>query len=614
MNRKDGSSPVEAREILESISDAFFALDSQWCFTYVNANAEWLLRRSREELLDRVIWDEFPEAVGSTFYRSYQAAMETGETYFFTEFYPPLDTWFDVRAYPFEGGLSVYFTDATQRVLEERFQVEQTRFLEMVVQGTALHTTLERLIRAVEDRSPGAQGAVVLLDPVSREPHFLVAPTLDVSRLTSSSLFDPTVEAAAQGDEARDPWSHPVRGSDGEILGSFKLFSPKDGPPTSEELFLLDRAGRLTGIAVERDRRLRAIRESEERFRSLVEATTSIVWTTSPDGELKGEQPGWSRFTGQSSEAAAEGGWIEAVHPEDREMTHRAWSAALHAETTYEVEHRIRRHDGEYRYMVARAVPVHDDDGSIREWIGTHTDITERRQAQELARSNRDLEQFAYIASHDLQEPLRKVLAYSELVESEYADRIGPDGREYLERIRGAADRMQILIRDLLAYSRLTTRKQPLGPVDLGVVVAEVLSDLESRIVETGATIEVGELPTVEADGLQMRQLFQNLIGNALKFHRPGRPPVVAIEASEEEGRQRISVRDEGIGFDAQYAERIFEPFQRLHNRTRYAGTGIGLAICRRIAERHGGEITADAQPDQGATFTVILPEGAARP
>ncbi len=236
--------------------------------------------------------------------------------------------------------------------------------------------------------------------------------------------------------------------------------------------------------------------------------------------------------------------------------------------------------------------------------------------AEELQRSNRELQQFAAVASHDLQEPLRKIQAFGDRLKTKCADMLGEAGRDYLQRMQAASARMATLITDLLTYSRVTTRQQPFRPVDLGQVAQEVMSDLEARIHQTQGTIELGPLPTLDGDPLQIRQLFQNLLGNALKFHKPGVPPVIKVESRLLEGRStgegqpvyEISVQDNGIGFEEVYLDRIFGFFQRLHGRTEYEGTGMGLAICRRIVERHGGQITARSTPDQGSTFLVTLP------
>jgi light-regulated signal transduction histidine kinase (bacteriophytochrome) len=237
------------------------------------------------------------------------------------------------------------------------------------------------------------------------------------------------------------------------------------------------------------------------------------------------------------------------------------------------------------------------------------------RQAAELARSNAELEQFASVASHDLQEPLRKIQAFGSRVAAA-GDALDPAGKDYLQRMLNAAERMRELIDDLLAFSRVTTKARPFEEVDLTDVARRVATDLEVRIQESGGVLRIDPLPTIEADPSQMRQLFQNLIGNGLKFHLPGEPPTVTVSAEPVPPQQgdhgiaavRILTTDRGIGFDEKYLDRIFHPFQRLHGRGRYEGTGMGLAICRKIVERHGGALTARSVPGQGATFIATLP------
>jgi PAS domain S-box-containing protein len=240
-------------------------------------------------------------------------------------------------------------------------------------------------------------------------------------------------------------------------------------------------------------------------------------------------------------------------------------------------------------------------------------EIEERKRVEaELARSNRELEQFAYVASHDLQEPLRKVQVFGDRLKAKQAQAFDEQGLDYLERMQDAAHRMQGMINDLLTFSRVATRGQPFVPVNLRRVAREAVSDLEIQIEQTGGQVEIGDLPTLEADPSQVRQVLENLIGNGLKFHRQGVPPVVEITSERIEGPEgefcQLLVKDNGIGFDEKYLDRIFKPFQRLHGRGKYPGTGIGLAICRKVAERHGGGITAHSTPGEGATFVVTLP------
>ena len=237
---------------------------------------------------------------------------------------------------------------------------------------------------------------------------------------------------------------------------------------------------------------------------------------------------------------------------------------------------------------------------------------------KKLAQSNRELEDFAFIASHDLQEPLRKIQTFGDRVKEKWGDRLGDEGRDYLGRMQNAATRMQALILALLTYSRVTTRPEPFSRVALTPLVQDVVSDLAVRIEETGARVEVGELPVIESSPLQMRQLFQNLLSNSLKYRSEERPTirVSANQVDDPAGGKngpggpwvKIFVKDNGIGFDEKYLDRIFLPFQRLHGRSQYEGTGMGLAICRKTVERHGGTITAVSAPGKGATFVITLP------
>lgn len=231
---------------------------------------------------------------------------------------------------------------------------------------------------------------------------------------------------------------------------------------------------------------------------------------------------------------------------------------------------------------------------------------TIERQAAELARSNRDLEQFAYVASHDLQEPLRMVSSYTQLLERRYKGRLDADADEFIHYAVDGAQRMRRLIDDLLAYSRLTTRPAQFRPTPLDRVLTDVRAALHLAILESGADIESGPLPTVQADSVQMQQLFQNLLSNAIKY-RGSHPPRIAISAEESGDAWTFSVTDNGIGIESQYLERVFDIFQRLHGVGEYPGTGIGLALCKKIVERHGGRIWVTSQPGQGSTFHFTL-------
>ena len=280
----------------------------------------------------------------------------------------------------------------------------------------------------------------------------------------------------------------------------------------------------------------------------------------------------------------------------------------------------LYRKDGT-RFSVEFVKTPINENGRVIGSVVVFKDITERKQVQdslarkaaELARSNAELEQFAFVASHDLQEPLRKIQAFGDRLKVKCEAIESREIQDYLERMQGAAARMRTLINDLLAFSRVIRSSEPFVPVDLGVVTKEVLGDLEVRIEKSGAKVEYENLPTLDADPMQMRQLMLNLLSNALKFQPPGASPLIRITSStftplSQQPQCEIRVQDNGIGFDEKYMDKIFAVFQRLHGRTEYEGTGVGLAVCRRIVDRHHGNITAKSQPGKGATFIITLP------
>jgi signal transduction histidine kinase len=273
--------------------------------------------------------------------------------------------------------------------------------------------------------------------------------------------------------------------------------------------------------------------------------------------------------------------------------------------------------------IAERTTEIHLANVQLRQEITerNRTEETLQTFATQLQRSNRELQDFAYTASHDLQEPLRKILTFGDRLKAKCGETLGEQGRDYLERMQNAAQRMQTLINDLLAFSRVTTKAQPFVSVDLAQVASEVVTDLEVRIEQTGGQVDIDKLPTIEADPLQMRQLFQNLISNALKFHQQGVAPIVTVQGHLLQNEDwhltgnapvrtlcKITVADNGIGFDEKYLDRIFNVFQRLHSRSAYEGAGVGLAVCRKIVERHSGSITARSTPGQGTTFIITLP------
>ncbi len=369
-----------------------------------------------------------------------------------------------------------------------------------------------------------------------------------------------------------------------------------------------------------------ALRESEQRFRLLAENMTDLICLFEPSGRCIYASPSSRRILEYAPDEVVGMTPVDFVHPDDLAQVLDAFRKVLTTESFVHIVFRARTREESIRWLETDMKPVRDRSEQVVQIQTSSRDISERVQTEQvmerttkaLENRNRELQDFAYVASHDLQEPLRKIRAFADLLREDYEQRFDDSGKYYLKRMQEAASRMSRLISELLAYSRVSTRGRPFSSVDLEEVARIVLSDLEIAVSESRGIVELGALPVIEADPTQMHQLLQNLIGNAIKFRRKDAAPLVQITSAIEKQRAgsgasvrevcRLTVADNGIGFDEKYVDRIFTPFQRLHSREEYAGTGMGLAICRRIVERHEGTITARSSPGGGSTFVVMLP------
>ena len=386
-------------------------------------------------------------------------------------------------------------------------------------------------------------------------------------------------------------------------------------------------AVRLNGTLLDITQHVRSrevLKESEQRFQAAVKAVKGIVWTNNAKGEMEGEQAAWASLTGQHFEEYQGYGWSKAVHPDDAQPTIDAWQEALKNRGTFNFEHRVRMKNGKWGHFAVQAVPILDPAGNIREWVGVHTDIHDQKESEEklealvlqrtadLERSNEDLEQFAHVASHDLKEPVRKIKMFANRLAEEMSDILPERGKSYLQRIQVAAERMLNMIEGVLAYSSNDRSQVQIGKVQLQDVVRDIKTDLDMLFHQKRAQLLYEELPVFEGAGVLIYQLFYNLINNSLKFVRPGAMPEIHITSENVSiaGKEyvRIRVSDNGIGFKQENAHRIFESFARLHPKDKYEGTGLGLALCKKIVFRHHGFITGFGELNKGATFEVTLP------
>jgi PAS domain S-box-containing protein len=354
-----------------------------------------------------------------------------------------------------------------------------------------------------------------------------------------------------------------------------------------------------------------------------VKAVRGVLWTNDAQGRMSGPQPGWSALTGQDEAARAGFGWADAVHPDDRADSVARWQEAVAARATFVHEHRVRRHDGIWRTFAIRAVPVQDADGTIREWVGVHTDITEQRAAEaELRDSNEEIQRYAYIVSHDLRAPLVNIMGFTSEIEAAREDirgalgqapdagRIDADLAEAIGFIKAAIGKMDGLINAILKLSREGRRAFHPEPLAMTEVVQGLADAQRHQAEAAGATVAVAPLPGIVADRLAVEQIFGNLIDNALKYldrERPGRITVTAVEAGP---WVRFAVADNGRGIAPQDHVRVFELFRRAGMQDR-PGEGIGLAHVRTLVRALGGRIDLASQPGAGTTFTVTLPRAA---
>lgn len=384
---------------------------------------------------------------------------------------------------------------------------------------------------------------------------------------------------------------------------------------------LLDGHGHLTGMVATIDditeRRLADL--TRRRFAAIVESSTDAIIAKAADGTITDWNLGAEEVYGHLREHAV-GRHVSFIVPDHRlEELEHVHARVRAGETIRSLETERIRADGQGVWVSLTVAPIVDDGGSVVGMSAIARDVTEQvalreeraRYALELERSNRDLEQFAYVASHDLQEPLRMVTSFLQLLARRYEGQLDETADQYIGFAVDGAQRMRRLIDDLLSYSRVGTRGSPFEPVDLGALTKDTLQDLAEAINDAGATIEVGALPVVDGDPAQLGQVLQNLIGNALKF-RGNEPPRVRVHAEVDGDAYVVTVEDHGIGIPPEHNERIFIIFQRLHGRDEYPGTGMGLAISKKIVERHGGRLWVEA-PDHPGTamrFTLPIPEG----
>jgi PAS domain S-box-containing protein len=442
---------------------------------------------------------------------------------------------------------------------------------------------------AAEARSLPVQEVFRIVDEATHSP--MENPVDQVRRLRAiTGLANHTLLIRRDGTEIPiDDSGAPILGAEDQFAGVVMVFRD----------------------VTERRRGERLMEESARSYRQLADSMPQIVWTATRDGLVDYGNERWRKRIGLLSDATPANIWPSVIHPEDLVNFESAWNNARGQGEAFQVECRVRNvQTGRYRWYLGRAIPVRDVTGAAEKWFGTFTDIDERKQSESaLRQANEDLSQFAYSASHDLQEPLRNVIMFTQLFARRNTGKFDTDSEEMIQLVVDSARRMEELMRDLLLYVRAGNMPLKDAPIaDSRVALDKALGHLHSAIRSADAIVEVqGQLPELAVDEVHLTQLFQNIIGNSLKYRSSERPHI-DISSSLRNAEWVISVRDNGIGIDPQYAKQIFGLFKRLHGPEQYPGTGIGLAICQKILERYDGRIWVDPYIQPGAQLSFAFP------
>ena len=644
-------------------------------FRFLRANhaADAILQKKENECKGKYIREIFPQLLEKVPLTNLLAVAEEGGRSLTTEIMLPVgdgaEEWFLFMATKMENGIAMSLTNVHEkRVAEEKFRRNYHELLRTKENYRRLNVELEEKVRERTFELSESEERFRLIanttsdaiwdwdlvnnnvwwsdsfysrfgftgnDGVATGSFWLTQIHPDEREQVNQSILQAIHEGSKE-------WTARFRfqkadGSYAIILDKGTVLTDGNGTPYRMVGAMIDitETERASQLLQEKNHELQALFEE---FKFVTDFMPQMVWATRPDGYHDFYNKQWYDYTGLSFEQTKDKGWSLVLHPDDYERTWKIWQHSLQTGEVYQIEYRMRRYDGQYRWFLARALPMRDEEGKILKWFGTCTDIHDQKMASdileqkvrertaelqkanaELEASNTELLQFASVASHDLKEPLRKIHMFGNLIKDRYLPE-NEAAAEYMQRIITSSARMTRLINDLLDFTRLSVNSE-FEETDLNLVVEEVLSDLEIAIKEKDAVIEVERLPQAEVIPGQMRQVLQNIVSNALKFSKKDcRPHIritsemveeldVAAKPSPQGKYLRLTIADNGIGFDNQYAEKIFTIFQRLHSREKFEGTGIGLAITKKIIERHNGVITAESQEGDGTRFILVLPQ-----
>ena len=654
LHQKEEDSRILLESVLDSVTDGFFIVDREWNILFWNKAAENVLMKSEQELIGKNLWDEFPDLAVLREHVDYETLYEKNQSIRFREYFPAYKIWAEVSAYPSEKNISIYFKDVTEIKNLRTLEKLEREVLEMNARpDSVLEETLDFYLTEIQQFHDGMICSVLRLK--GSRLYNWSAPDLpktfrdaiegveigdNVGSCGTSAFKKEKVvvvdiendfrwanyKELALVDGLKACWSFPIMDSRNQVLGTFAIYYKRVKAPTLDEENTFERVKNLLMIILENRIFVEEIRYSNRNYDMVAKATNDAIWDWDvvTDIVLKSGQGLKELFGYEIPEAESETDfWHNRVHPDDFAgfLKKQKQVLADPSANYWEDEYRFKKKDGNYAYVLDKGYIIRDETGKAIRLIGATRDITERKEsealllelnnrlkqrADELAASNIELERFAYIASHDMQEPLRMITSFLQLFKKKYEDQIDETAEQYIHFAVDGADRMKKLIMDLLEYSRVGSNKDDLAEIDTNILLKEVVNVFVSRIDEMKATVVIDQLPNVRANKTQLFQLFQNLVGNALKYHS-GDSPHIHISGKEEETQFLFSVKDNGIGIKPIFFEKIFILFQRLHHKNEYSGTGIGLAICKKIVDRHGGKIWVESEPGKGSCFYFTI-------
>ena len=649
---------VEKNNILESIAEGFFAIDNNWNFLYCNKIVESILGVENQNITGRNLWELFELSHAANILIHFKKAIQERVKVYFEVYYKPLNIWLNITAYPNENGLSSIIKVVNEeKRLEQLFQLEKSALELNADINTSSETIVKVLADGLQKIHPEMlctllhvkQGALYnwyapnipeeYLKLINGFPIGMNQGSCGTSAFTKETVIVEDIEHSSIWQEYKDIaasfgfkacWSFPLLDKEKNVFGTFGIYYRTVKKPSEAEINSTERIKNLLTTIIINKKAEEEILLSKERYDIVAKATNDAIW----DCDVATRTVLWnnaiSTMFGYDIDEEVENtmDWaLNHIHSDDRNgAVKKIFLQLKKHKNTFSHELRFLCADGNYKYVQNRMFIIKDAASGLPvRVIGALQDVSEQKstelklrelnealelRAEQLATSNTELERFAYIASHDLQEPLRTITSFLQLFKRKYAGQVDETGDNYINFAVEGADRMKQLILDMLEYSRVNTTLNLNEEIDIRQVINEVLFNFSGKIKLSDAIIELGDfMPRINAVKTQMMQLFQNLISNAIKYQQAGNPPHITITASENEKDWRFTVADNGIGIDEKFYDKIFVIFQRLHSKTQYAGTGIGLAICKKIVEKHNGRIWVSSELKKGSTFHFTIPK-----